>query len=1100
MKIYPELTFIPLKYANSPDANLSIITKNKKIIHPNIKDPFCILWLPLNLSEEVLNESIKNNLPNFPLDKSLTCFINLAYPKDWIQQEYFENISIGSDCFLLGNTIAKIIPVEKTPELLADLPIISPETYNQLKFSSSVYFWSLLTKLTLQLVANGSFIPMISHIASEETEKEFFDEKIGTMKSLWIPILKTENDIQIYKRSLEYATFSACNIPSLKKLKKVSIFVLPENLIKVFLDENEIVVTSKLLPLTKLSQQFIRTLLDSIIRISTNITSAKESNLPWEFRLLQSLLSDSKTFNIYDVKEEIIPKIFERWSQKLNLSWNLGYSLKFILETPIPSENQKEWILKFSLHSLLDEKDDIPLSEFWENVRNLSSEVQKNKREELYYIREYILKSLNILSDIYAPMSKTLREKYPYDLKLDSNEVVILLQTGIPKIQLYGYSIIIPQTFSLGGSQRIQPVLTIDSGIAESIQLKNYPTDLTSFDISSILTYEWVLKIGNNILSESEIEQLFKTDEKESLLFWNNKWIMVNKQDIEQFQENSRFLKGTMTSQEALKLALTQGAYLRNLKSENETSGPYPVQFYGPLERILKIIKGEMDMPHLPQPKNFIGVLRKYQEYGFNWMNVLTSIGFGCVLADDMGLGKTIQVIALILEILNDNKSDRKFLVVCPTSVLGNWMRELHKFAPTIKPELHYGSKRAKDISTLNKLLKSNDVILTSYNILRRDIELFDVVKWEAVILDESQNIKNYKTKQAKAVYELVDKVKRKIALSGTPIENRITELWSLYHFVNPFLLGTRSKFMKRYAIPVGKLGNGQLTNELRNLVNPFLLRRMKTNKNIIPELPDKQESEVFITLTEEQKQQYKNVVDTMLAKVKALEENSKQKFAQKGLILTALMHLKQICNHPDQYNHTELQVIQSMDVSQFIKKSGKLQRFIELLEEAIASESKILIFTQFKVMGDIIQDIIERYYNVQVPFIHGGVPQENRTRIVQLFQEDTSYQYPLLLLSLRAGGVGLNLSKATTVIHYDRWWNPAVEDQATDRAYRIGQKNKVNVYKMVAEGTIEEKISKMLEEKRAIAEKIIEVTGEEWITEFSLRELQEMFQLEEEE
>ncbi len=503
-------------------------------------------------------------------------------------------------------------------------------------------------------------------------------------------------------------------------------------------------------------------------------------------------------------------------------------------------------------------------------------------------------------------------------------------------------------------------------------------------------------------------------------------------------------------------------------------------------------------MPHLSQPPDFVGILRKYQEYGFNWMNLLSSIGFGCVLADDMGLGKTIQVIALILTILQEKKQNTNFLVICPTSVLGNWMRELKKFAPTIRAELHYGVKRAKNIDGLTALLKHNDIILTSYNIIRRDIELFEVVKWESVILDESQNIKNYKTKQAKAIYRLVEKTRRKIALSGTPIENRITELWSLYHFINPFLLGSRSQFMKKYAIPVGKLGNESLTHELRNLVNPFLLRRMKTNKEIVPELPDKQETEVYISLTDEQKEHYKSIVENMLKVVEATEENSKQKFKQKGMILTALMQLKQVCNHPDQFLHTSLNDIKQMEISDFIAKSGKLTRFIELLEEAIASRNKVLVFTQFKVMGDYIQYVIEKQFNIRVPFIHGGVPQENRTRIVNQYQDDSSFETPILLLSLRAGGIGLNLSKASIVIHVDRWWNPAVEDQATDRAYRIGQENKVFVYKIVAEGTIEERISKMLEEKRALADNIIEVTGEEWITGLSFGELRDMFQLEE--
>ncbi len=1095
MKKFPELTFIPLEYANSSSANLTIFTKDKKRIRPHIKEPFFIMWLPLNLSEELLTDAIKKTLPEIPVEKSLTGFINLAYPQSFLQQDFGKEISIGSEFMALGKTVVKIIPLEKLNGLLAEFPLNSMDSYNQIECSPSMYFWSLMTKQTIQLIAKGRYIPSITRIQTEQREMDFYQEKIGTMQSIWRPILKTERDIQNYKRIQEYAPISSHNIPPPNKIRLIDTYSLPDELKFMLVENSEVSVTSHLYSVAKLSREFIETLLDSLIRKSTNLVEIKESKLPWELRVVESLLSESKQFNIYDVREEIIPKIFERWSQRLNLAWNLGYSVKFLLKTPEAEEEQGDWNLQFSLHSLSDDSVEHAMHDFWKEVQNTPKKNNTFKTSDAIAIREYLLKSFNILSGIFKPIGIALKEKYPESITLNTKDVITLLQKGISSIESYGYTIDIPESFSLGGSHRIQPVLTIDGG-EDTNDGVDSPMEFTSFDISSILTYEWVLKIGDTILSELEKTRLLETDESESLLYWNNKWIMVDKQDLKQFQGEDKLLRGSISGENALRLALTQNAYLKTTKSES--SGPYPVQFYGPLDEVLKIIQGKTEMPHLLQPPEFVGTLRKYQEYGFNWMKVLSSIGFGCVLADDMGLGKTIQVIALILSILQGKKEDANFLVICPTSVLGNWMREMKKFSPKIRAEMHYGPNRAKTITKLNAILKKNDVILTSYNILRRDIDLFEVVSWESVILDESQNIKNYKTQQAKSVYRLVEKSRRKIALSGTPIENRITELWSLYHFVNPFLLGARSQFMKKYAIPVGKLGNELLTTELRNLVNPFLLRRMKTNKDIIPELPDKQESEVFVSLTEEQKDHYKSIVEIMLKEVEAVEENSKQKFKQKGLILKALMQLKQICNHPDQFLHTSLDDIKQMEVADFIGKSGKLQRFIEILEEAIASKSKILIFTQFKVMGDFLQHVIENFYNFHVPFIHGGVPQENRTRIVTQFQEDTSYEIPILMLSLRAGGVGLNLSKASMVIHYDRWWNPAVEDQATDRAYRIGQVNKVNVYKMVTEGTIEERISKMLEEKRALADKIIKVTGEEWITELSFGDLKDMFQLEE--
>ncbi|MBN2154415.1 MAG: DEAD/DEAH box helicase family protein [Candidatus Lokiarchaeota archaeon] len=1098
MKKFPELTFIPLEYANSHNSNLIIFTQNEKRELPRIKEPFFILWIPLNLSEEILHESIEKTLPDFPIEKALTCSINLVYPLDYIRQINVEESSSVKSSMILGNTIAKIVPLKKIVNFLADRSLIRLDLYSHLEISSSMYFWSLIVKLTLQLMAKGSYIPYVTQIESSE-DQDYFQEIIGKMQSVWKPILKTKKDVINYIQILKYAPISAHAIPIIENIESMHDFIIPPEFKEIFRFQNSIKTTSQIYSASELSRVFIETVLDSLIREISAVTEQEMNyQIPWESRLIQSLLSPSPQFSIFNVKEEIIPHIFDLWSQKLNLSWRLGYSLKFTLQSP-KSGNQKEgkWNLLFSIHSLSDDSVEYPLKKFWKCFRGLEKAQLLFRKNEDIAIREYLLKSFNVLSYVFKPLSRSLKEKNPNKIVLSSAEVVSLLQSGMESFNSLGYSIDIPKSFSAGGSQRIQPVLSIYSTESEKPHSIEPSIQSTTFDISSVLSYEWILKIGDTILSQEERNKLLNSsDERHSLMYWNDQWILVDKRNIEQFYGNNSSLKGGITGENALKLALTQNAYIKT--DQDGTSGPFPVQFYGPLENVIKFIKGEMEIPNEPQPSEFQGILRKYQVYGFNWMRLITSIGFGCVLADDMGLGKTIQIIALILSLLENNQKNRNFLVICPTSVLGNWMREINKFSPTIQAKLHYGAERAKDIDALNRVLQNYNVILTSYNILRRDIDLIEVAKWESVILDESQNIKNYKTKQARAVYRLKEKTKRKIALSGTPIENRITELWSLYHFLNPFLLGSRRQFLKRYAIPVGRLGNEKLTTELQNLVNPFLLRRMKTNRQIIPELPDKQETEVYVSLSDEQKALYIQIVKSMLTEVEAVEENSKQKFRTKGLILKALMQLKQVCNHPDHYLHTPLETIKKYNLNDFIKRSGKLRRFIELLEEAIASKSKVLIFTQFKVMGDILQYVIEEVFNYQVPFIHGGIKQELRTEIVEDFQEG-NFENPVLLLSLRAGGVGLNLSKASVVMHFDRWWNPAVEDQATDRAYRIGQENKVNVYKMVVEGTIEEKISKMLEQKRDLAESIIQVTGEEWITELSFGELQKIFLLGEE-
>ncbi len=589
MKTFPELTYIPLEYANSSVANLRVFTKNNKKIQPQIKEPFFILWLPLNLSEETLSKSIEKVLPDFPVEKSLSCSINLAYPWDFIQQDYASDISDESKKMVLGTTIAKIVPLKKISGVLTDFPLISVNAYIQLECSPSMYFWSLLTKLTIQLISKGRFIPNITRVQSEEQNIDFFQEKIGTMQSEWSPILKTERDIQNYIRIQDYAPISAHNIPPPDKVEIIESFSLPDELKFLEMEDSKLFVTSHLYSVSNLSRNFIKTLLDSLIRESTNLVENAESKLPWDLRVVKSLLSESKQFSIFDVKEEVIPKIFERWSQRLNLSWNLGYSMKLQLETPQSGADQGEWSLRFSLHSLSDDSVEFSIKEFWREIQLTNRNNDTLQMSDFIAIREYCLKSFNILSGIFTPISTALKEKYPTEITLNTKDVIELLQTGISAIKSYGYSIDIPETFSLGGSQRIQPVLTIDSGEKFVNEKMDSPMQLTSFDISSKLTYEWVLKIGDTILSDLEKNQLLETEENESLLYWNNKWIMVDKREINQFQGDNTRLKGSISGENALRLALTQNAYLKN--SNSEASGPYPVQFYGPLEKILRIIQ-----------------------------------------------------------------------------------------------------------------------------------------------------------------------------------------------------------------------------------------------------------------------------------------------------------------------------------------------------------------------------------------------------------------------------------------------------------------------------------------------------------------------------
>ncbi len=443
-----------------------------------------------------------------------------------------------------------------------------------------------------------------------------------------------------------------------------------------------------------------------------------------------------------------------------------------------------------------------------------------------------------------------------------------------------------------------------------------------------------------------------------------------------------------------------------------------------------------------------------------------------------MGLGKTVETIALLLSDLADS-GQRRILLICPTSVVGNWQRELSRFGPSLRVLVHHGGTRKKG-AEFQRMISGCDIVLSSYALLLRDIETLNSVRWRGVVLDEAQNIKNAETKQARAARSL--QADYRIALTGTPVENNIGELWSIFDFLNPGLLGTKREFKERYFIPIHRDNNPEAIEQLRAATGPFLLRRLKTDPEIVKELPEKLEMKVFCNLTREQATLY-------AAAVRALEEDLEDKATEgierKGKILASISKLKQICNHPAHFLR---------DNSPLEGRSGKLTRLTEMLEEAIETGDRILIFTQFVEMGSLLKSHLQNYFGREVAFLHGGVPPGQREKMVDRFNNDPDGP-PVFLLSLKAGGVGLNLTRANHVFHFDRWWNPAVEEQATDRAYRIGQTKNVQVHKMICIGTLEERIDAMIERKRSVSGSVIS-SSEAWLTELSTSEIKALIAL----
>jgi SNF2 family DNA or RNA helicase len=481
----------------------------------------------------------------------------------------------------------------------------------------------------------------------------------------------------------------------------------------------------------------------------------------------------------------------------------------------------------------------------------------------------------------------------------------------------------------------------------------------------------------------------------------------------------------------------------------------------------------------IENPPLLQGTLREYQKRGVAWIQYLERLGLNGCLADDMGLGKTIQVIAALIRERETAEHIAPTLLIAPTSVVGNWDKEIAKFAPHLQVMVHHGSDRLQDLAAFKTAIGERDVVITSYTLARKDSKLLQAVTWHRVAIDEAQNIKNPAAEQTKAILKL--QAHHRLALTGTPVENRLLDLWSIFNFLNPGYLGKEAQFRKSFEIPIQKDNNQVQSIVLKKLVQPFILRRVKTDKQIIKDLPDKVEHKQYCNLTKEQASLYAAVVKDVLEQLESVEG-----IQRKGLMLSTLMKLKQICNHPRQF---------LQDNSEFTAtRSHKLQRLGEMLEEVTAEGDSLLIFTQFTEIGEALQQYLKQALHYRAYYLHGGTSRPKREQMISEFQ-DPETEPAAFVLSLKAGGVGITLTKANHVFHFDRWWNPAVEDQATDRAFRIGQQKNVFVHKFVTLGTLEERIDQMIENKKKIASSIVGA-DESWLTELDNESFKQLIAL----
>jgi hypothetical protein len=585
--------------------------------------------------------------------------------------------------------------------------------------------------------------------------------------------------------------------------------------------------------------------------------------------------------------------------------------------------------------------------------------------------------------------------------------------------------------------------------------------------LGGVVDYDLHAALGGVAISEEEFRALAAATQP--LVRLGGEWRLLGDKALRRARQLAQLaLHGTgIPALTALGATLAGRAELRGFEMDID-----PAQA-GELESLAARLRDpELRAPAEPQP-GFHGVLRPYQKSGLGWLVGMRRLGLGALLADDMGLGKTVQLIAYLLD--RSDGVDAPALIVCPASVLGNWQRELHRFAPDLTTHVHHGPDRTRRIEELTEF----DVVLTSYSLLPRDRQLLQGAHWRVVVLDEAQQVKNPLTRGAQAARSLT--ASHRVALTGTPIENRLDELWSILHFLNPGLLDTRSAYRRRYATPIEKQNDADAAERLRRITGPFILRRHKSDPAVLPDLPPRQLSNEFCTLTVEQAALYQATIDAMMRGVREAAG-----IERRGHVLALLTRLKQVCNHPAQALGKP---------GTMAGRSGKLDRLTEMLSEAVDEGDSALVFTQFAVMGRMLADFLPRALEVERLYLDGSTPVAERERVVDAFQAPGG-EPRVLVMSLRAGGLGLNLTNASHVFHFDRWWNPAVEDQASDRAHRIGQTRVVQVHRMICAGTIEERIDQLIEAKRGLATSIVDRGVETTISELSDEELADLVEL----
>jgi hypothetical protein len=901
-------------------------------------------------------------------------------------------------------------------------------------WGADLRFWSLAAKLGLELLAQQKYLPGMA-------------EEGGQYRAVWQPAWEDPHD---------------------RARIRVLCEAMPPVCRGLFADGQTPDAAQTPTP-QALLEDFLRALIDRGVRdwggpsLDPRRSTPKGVAGAW----WSALWSEDGRIDVPLAQRRSLVRLFDAWHgwiDQLRGEAEAAFRVCFRLEPPeLDSEAGQVLSSAWSLRYMLQASDDpsllVPAGHVW-SAKGGTLRTLNHKFEGA---QERLLAGLGLAGRLFPPIMNSLRAARPESCPLTVDEAYAFLREVGALLKGSGFGVLVPPWWDKRGARL---------GVRATVKADANIIGKGILNMDALVQFDWQVSLGDQPLTQEEFRRLAAL--KMPLVQVRGQWVLLQPDQIEAaiaFWEKKR-KQTEMTLRDALGLALGADVEVGGLPLQGvETSGW--------VDELLHQLQAGDQLQILAPPDGFSGQMRPYQLRGYSWLAFLCRWGLGACLADDMGLGKTIQAIALLLgerESAGDGLGPA--LVICPTSVVGNWKREIQRFAPGLRVMVHHGSDRTSGEEFI-AASQEQDVVISTYGLARRDVDDLVQVPWSDVILDEAQNIKNPQAKQTQAVRKLP--AANHIALTGTPVENRLSELWSIMHFLNPGFLGSQAGFRKAFALPIERYQDRKATDRLKGLVGPFILRRVKTDPAVIQDLPDKLEMKVYCNLTSEQATLYEAVVQESLQRIQSAEEG----IERRGVVLGALTRLKQVCNHPAQFLG---------DGSALPGRSGKLDRLGEMLEEALSVGDRALIFTQFAEMGHMLHAYLQTLFGVEVLFLHGGTPQKQRDRMVARFQAKDSSP-PIFILSLKAGGTGLNLTAGNHVFHFDRWWNPAVENQATDRAFRIGQTRDVQVHKFLCAGTLEEHIDELIESKKALAESVVGA-GEGWLTELSTDELRDIMSL----